>query len=587
MNLESPKQRTDGRPRWLWPTVAIYYLVSIVPAWLLAPLAFEPGSALSAGIGRLWFAMATGPIFTLVAVVSLLLGAEASTAADTALTSLCAIPFILLVLGALLSGSWPRISEVKARRKMRNLIQAWELRQGRLLSDEFAAAATVQGPGFPLAELDGAAIGLPQDDDAGHVFTLGPTRAGKGLAITQALLSWHGAAFVIDPKGEQLERVGASRERDIGPVYVLPGDAINLDYLFPASDPNAVHELHRHLMRPWLEGNDRIFADKALALFRAAAKSDHMLRSLARWAAMPMEAALSEAMQFDEHAVLTFTNGKLPPEAAGDRFVTSAWGTFTTKLEPFAPHVRWLAQSNVPIDWAEDKSTIFITWPLQDLGAVGPAASALIAGLMRHQLARYNRTRKRLPLLMLVDELPSVALDNISQYMATAGGAGVILALYAQSYPQLLTVYKKADVDALIGNARSQVYYPPADIETARLISQQFGTRLEISPSVSGGYLTGTDARLGESTRYVPALEPASLMALPSDRVVLITQGRRTLAQRLDPRDLFDRLPPYRPAPGPRVPELDVEAEARLATKRYRSNNGRARGPEQGPERLW
>ncbi len=76
-------------------------------------------------------------------------------------------------------------------------------------------------------------------------------------------------------------------------------------------------------------------------------------------------------------------------------------------------------------------------------------------------------------------------------------------------------------------------------------------------------------------------------MALPSETVVLITQGRRTLAQRLDPRHLFDRLPPYTAAAGPRAPAMDVEAEARRATKQYRSNNGRARGPDQGAERLW
>ncbi len=163
----------------------------------------------------------------------------------------------------------------------------------------------------------------------------------------------------------------------------------------------------------------------------------------------------------------------------------------------------------------------------------------------------------------------------------------LLLALYAQSYHQLLSVYRKADVDPIIGNARSQVYYSPTDVDTGRLISEQHGTRLEISPSVTGGFITGNDARIGQSTRYVPTLEPTALIALAPDKVVVITQGLRTLADRLDPRALFDSLPAYHPAAGPRAPAMDLEAEARLATKEYRSNNGRGRGLEQGAERLW
>ena len=43
-------------------------------------------------------------------------------------------------------------------------------------------------------------------------------------------------------------------------------------------------------------------------------------------------------MHIDEHATLTFTNDRSPAEATGDRFVTSAWGTSTTRFEPFMPH---------------------------------------------------------------------------------------------------------------------------------------------------------------------------------------------------------------------------------------------------------
>jgi hypothetical protein len=61
-----------------------------------------------------------------------------------------------------------------------------------------------------------------------------------------------------------------------------------------------VRELHETLLRPWLDGNDRIFADKALPLFTAAVKyahatSEHPLEVLGRWAQDSTVNALQQA----------------------------------------------------------------------------------------------------------------------------------------------------------------------------------------------------------------------------------------------------------------------------------------------------
>jgi type IV secretory pathway TraG/TraD family ATPase VirD4 len=64
------------------------------------------------------------------------------------------------------------------------------------------------------------------------------------------------------------------------------------------------------------------------------------------------------------------------------------------------------------------------------LKVVGLLVSALIAGLLRQRMLR-----PRLPVLFAIDEAPAVALGNLADYMATAGGYGVALLLYAQSVP--------------------------------------------------------------------------------------------------------------------------------------------------------
>lgn len=401
--------------------------------------------------------------------------------------------------------------------------------QGRVTDDELARERGLYGPGLPLCyTMRGQLIGVPRGEDSGHVAIMGPTRSGKGLHLTQTLLTWQGPALVIDPKGEQLARTRSSIEAR-GPIYTIPGDSIDLCKLFDQTDANDVIELHYHTLRPWAE-REPIFSEKALHVYRAAARAENMIATLGRWANMPMPVALAQAWELDPDATAVFTNGRDPADAPNDRFATSSWGTFTTKFASFLSHIESLSTTTIPEDWAEQGGSIFITWPMHQLKAVGPMVSALIAGLLRQRLQR-----PRLPVLFAIDEAPAVALGNVADYMATSGGYGVTLLLYAQSVPQLLGVYSQADVKAILGNCHHQVWYPPQDTETARMISTIFGTRVEIAPSTyesPGSWIPGT----GASTRYRPALEDAQAMALPEGAVVAISRGLRFIGQRLDPR---------------------------------------------------
>lgn len=53
-----------------------------------------------------------------------------------------------------------------------------------------------------------------------------------------------------------------------------------------------LYELHYHTLRPWAEW-EPIFSEKALHVYRAAARADNMIATLGRWANMPMPVALA------------------------------------------------------------------------------------------------------------------------------------------------------------------------------------------------------------------------------------------------------------------------------------------------------
>jgi hypothetical protein len=458
--------------------------------------------------------------------------------------------------------------------------QEHERSQGRLSTREIARCHRVV-QGIPLAIVregkQEVCAGVPYPDSEGHVLVTGPTRSGKGLHLTQTLIQWPGAALVIDPKSEQYERTAEYRRRQFGgPVYRLPGHCLCLaDYYDRLLDRDSLFELHGHFLRPW-QSKERIFADKARSLFTAvglyarARQLDPIRVLLDAADCDPVEVlqALESVADAKRHVRL-FTDGLAPKSYQDNRFATSAMGTFTTQLNGYQKHIDTIAPPSgahsIPPDWAAANATLYITYSLNDLQGVGGVVAAVMAALMRHQVRNGQRER----LLVAVDELPAVGLYNVTDYLATVGGYGITLVLYAQAVSQLLELYGHDRTQTILANTAYQVWYPPADMETARLISDLYGTAYRASRSqatshrlfTSGGRAAYRqemrDAQGRQSWELRPALEPGEVMGLPKDQVVVLAQGERQhrfLAGRLDPISLFPLLPApdASPLPPPR-----------------------------------
>lgn len=188
-------------------------------------------------------------------------------------------------------------------------------------------------------------IGLDYDQSEGHVMVVAPTRAGKGLHLTDTLRHYPGPALIIDPKSEQFERTAALR-RKLGPVYRIPGHQVHLSaYYRHLRDRDETMELHTHLLRPWAS-SEPIFAEKALSLFTAVglyaqAKQINPVRLLLDLAeSNPVEALTAlRTVEAARRHVDIFTNGAAPDAYQEDKFVTSALGNFTTRLAPYQKHI--------------------------------------------------------------------------------------------------------------------------------------------------------------------------------------------------------------------------------------------------------
>ncbi len=462
-----------------------------------------------------------------------------------------AIPIGLLTL-LLFGGGERGAQRVRQRRAARRHAEA----QGRPLPVEAVRKLKLSGDGLPLGLVNDQVVGIPYGADAGHVAVIAPTRSGKGLHLTATLLRWPGAAVVVDPKGEQWDRTAGTRAA-WGPVYRLPFHGLDLLDYFDRHDPLDVQELHSHLLRPW-QDREKIFAEKSLPLFQAAiqvgdATGQHPLRLLLHWADGGLGTMLDAARPHAAAKVAQFLDG----DQRGDevnRFTQSAWGTFTTRVGPFVSHVATVTGGDVPRDWALQRATIYLTYPLDQLQTAGPLVSAIIAGLIKGVLKMPAGERQ--PTLFAIDELPTVALGNLDTYLATIGGYGATALLYLQSLAHLQEVYGEVRSRAILANCHHQLYYAPRDPHTPRSVSELFGTELAYVTAESRSWggehgPAGKRQRTATTQEVVrPALPVPQVLALPQAAVVLFTTlaGRqyRVLAERLNP---LARLPMLAPPP--------------------------------------
>ncbi|MCL4267271.1 MAG: type IV secretory system conjugative DNA transfer family protein [Anaerolineae bacterium] len=425
-------------------------------------------------------------------------------------------------------------------------------------------------------------IGLDYERSEGHVMVVAPTRAGKGLHLTYTLCHYPGPALVVDPKGEQFARTAALRRRLVGPVYRIPGHQVHLSaYYRHLRDRDETIELHYHLLRPWTSA-EPIFAEKALSLFTAVGlyadatrlNPIRLLLDLAE--SNPAEAlAALRTVEAARRHVDIFTNGAAPDAYQEDKFVTSALGNFTTRLAPYQKHIDTIAPRDfhrhdliVPPDWAARNATIYITYNLGDLRGVGGVVAAIIAAILRYHMRAPQESRTQSPLrgqkqkmLVAIDELPAVGLRNIVDYLSTCGGYGITLLLYVQSVAQLQGLYGKEGLRAILSNCDHQLWYPAAEMETARFMSELYGTTMKANPMQSASrsarrqqdkegqaqMQTSNNQGASWSWREGATLSPNEIMALPQGQVLATTlAGRRYvfLGERLNSIHLFDQLPP-------------------------------------------
>src|SRR5512147_921893 len=123
--------------------------------------------------------------------------------------------------------------------------------------------------------------------------------------------------------------------------------------------------------------------------------------------------------------------------------------------------------------------TVYLRWPERDLLALAPLVRLIWGSLIDELISTYDRNHGSgcNPVLLLVDEAGRTSIPMLADQATTVVGRKIYLWISVQSLSQLETVYGRARAMVLRENMESQIYYRPADLQTAKYLEDRLGTR--------------------------------------------------------------------------------------------------------------
>jgi type IV secretion system protein VirD4 len=354
-----------------------------------------------------------------------------------------------------------------------------------------------QGPYvLRIGVLDGTNIPLTYSGE-GSLITIAPPGSGKTQCfVLPNMLSWPGAAVVLDVKGEIYEATSRWRAANVGPVYKFspldPSTSHSYNPLvFVRQDPEYLWEDARFLADmlvvpsgasdPFWENMARDVVTAALAYVvyenspeqRPMSKVMDLLYGIG-WD--PMGLALktnleSSAMRQTGHSLEGMEKKMRDSVLKSAQSSMSAWQG--DRLARVTQKSDW-----TPLDLQSQKGTLYICINPNEIDSYLSVLRVVIAQHIRMLTSRLqSRDAAPPPMLFMLDELPRLKkMPPIDEALSIGRQYGIRLWMFAQSYGQLEEAYPNAE--GMLGSCAVRTFMNvPLNDEMAQKLSDMLGYR--------------------------------------------------------------------------------------------------------------
>ncbi|MBD2438853.1 type IV secretory system conjugative DNA transfer family protein [Nostoc sp. FACHB-110] len=211
------------------------------------------------------------------------------------------------------------------------------------------------------------------------------------------------------------------------------------------------------------------------------------------------------------------------PETAAS-IVGTASGLFTRFMTPSTLSA-FCGQTNIPLDLKGRKMVVF-GMDKEKRDVISPLLVSIL-----HLLCTRNLAGKRKePLVLALDELPTLYLPALVDWLNQNREDGLISILGLQNLSQLEKAYSKETTNAIFGGCATKIIFNPQDDVAAERFSNFLGKE-EIKHkerSRSFGGKGGASTSISEQTTTRDLFEISQFNSLPPGRAVIVNPGFRS-----------------------------------------------------------
>ncbi|ASC70390.1 Coupling protein TraD [Halomicronema hongdechloris C2206] len=207
-------------------------------------------------------------------------------------------------------------------------------------------------------------------------------------------------------------------------------------------------------------------------------------------------------------------------EKTASGIVGSASETFTRFMKEGVLG-SFCGRTSIPLE-LEGKQLLIFGMDRERRDVVGPLVATVLHMIVTRNVAK----RRQDPLIVAIDELPTLYLPTLVQWLNENREDGLSVILGFQNLVQLEKTYGRELARAILGACATKAIFNPQEYEAARMFSDFLGDeeiRYKQKSRNRGGGKSSTTISEQERTRKL--FEPSQFLRLPQGKCVLINPG--------------------------------------------------------------
>lgn len=231
---------------------------------------------------------------------------------------------------------------------------------------------------------------------------------------------------------------------------------------------------------------------------------------------------IAAAEKLNKWIRVSFTQliGVKDAEKTASGIVGSASETFTRFMKAGVLGA-FCCETSIPLD-LEGKQLLIFGMDRERRDVVGPLVATVLHMIVTRNVAK----RRKDPLVVAIDELPTLYLPTLVQWLNENREDGLAVTLGFQNLVQLEKTYGRELARAILGACATKAIFNPQEYEAARMFSDFLGDEeiqyKQKSRNRGGGKASTT---ISEQDRTRKLFEPSQFLRLPPGKCVLINPG--------------------------------------------------------------